>query len=144
MLKGIDPRISPDVLHVLAMMGHGDEIALVDTNFPAHTFGAQTVYGHVLSIGTNLPEAVSAVLSLLPLDKLVASAGTTMEVVGSPDEIPPAVAEITAMIRAEGVGTDSIERFAFYERARECFAILQTREPRVYGNVILKKGVIAG
>lgn len=144
MLKGIDAKISPELLHVLAMMGHGDEIALVDTNFPAYSMAETTSYGSVLTIGCNLTEAVRTVLTLLPLDTFVPAAGTTMQVVGDADQIPPAVAEITPLITAEGVGTDSVDRFGFYDRARNAFAILQTQETRIYGNVILKKGIIPG
>ena len=144
MLKLIPSLISPELLHVLAMMGHGDEIALVDTNFPAHSVAKGTVHGRALSIGGNLTQAVGAVLTLMPLDGFVPLAGLTMQVVDAPDEIPETVAEITPLIKAEGVGVGAHVRFAFYERARAAFAIVQTQETRIYGNVILKKGIIAG
>ncbi|WP_312530246.1 RbsD/FucU domain-containing protein [Paracoccus sp. (in: a-proteobacteria)] len=144
MLKQISSLISPDLLHVLAMMGHGDELAIVDTNFPAHSVAQHTVYGQVLTIGSDLTQAVRAVLTLLPLDSFVPQAGLSMQVVDQPDAIPQTVAEITPLITAEGVGMGSLERFDFYARARDAFAILQTQETRIYGNVILKKGIIAG
>lgn len=144
MLKGLDARLGPDLLHVLAMMGHGDEIALVDTNFPAHSVAAGTIYGSALAIGADMTGAVGAVLSLLPLDRFVSAAAVTMQVVDDASAIPEAVAEVTPLILAEGVGIEAIERFAFYQRARSAFAIVQTLETRVYGNIILKKGVIAG
>lgn len=144
MLKTISPLISPDFLHVLAMMGHGDEIALVDTNFPAHSVAAETTYGHVLSCGANLTETLAAVLPLFPLDQFVPAAAATMQVVGAPEEIPPVVAEITPLIRAEGSAVEAIERFAFYARARAAFAVVQLQERRIYGNLILKKGIIPG
>ena len=141
MLKRIDPLISPELLHVLAMMGHGDELALVDTNFPAYSVAEHTTYGRVLTIGAPLPQALRAVLTL---DTFVPAAASTMQVVDAPDTIPETVAEITPLIRAENVGQDAIERFAFYARAQSAFAIVQTQETRIYGNVIVKKGILPG
>lgn len=144
MLKQIDPLISPSLLHVLAMMGHGDELAIVDTNFPAYSMAEHTSYGSVLTIGANLTRTVQAVLTLLPLDTFVTAAATTMQVVGDAAKIPDTVAEITPLIAAEGVGQDTVERFAFYERARNAFAILHCQEVRIYGNILLRKGIIPG
>lgn len=137
MLKTIHPLLSPDLLHILASMGHGDSLAIVDANFPGATNARRLV--HVP--GANASEVLAAVLTLLPLDDFVPEAAHTMEVVGNAAEIPEAVADFRRIIGNETrVGT--IERFAFYARARECFAIVQTGEGRLYGNIILTKGVV--
>lgn len=137
MLIGLNPLLSPDLLHALAAMGHGDEIAIVDSNFPA-TSCAQRL---IRMDGVSATMALEAVLSLLPLDAYVDHTAHVMQVVGDAHVVPAAVADFTALIGARGkVG--SVERFAFYERARRCFAIVQTGEGRLYGNIILTKGVI--
>jgi L-fucose mutarotase len=137
MLIGLNPLLSPDLLHALAAMGHGDEIAIVDSNFPA-TSCAQRL---LRMDGISATAALEAVLSLLPLDSYVDHSAHVMQVVGNAKAVPEAVAEFTAIIGARGkVG--SLERFAFYERAKQCFAIVQTGEGRLYGNIILTKGVI--
>lgn len=137
MLIGINPLLSPELLHVLAAMGHGDEIAIVDANFPG-TACAQRL---IRMDGVTATGALVAVMSLLPMDTYVEHTANVMQVVGDPAAIPEAVAEFTTIIGDRGkVG--SIERFAFYERAKKCFAIVQTGEGRLYGNIILTKGVI--
>lgn len=137
MLINVDPILSPDLLHALRAMGHGDEIALVDANFPATTNARRLIRLD----GVDVAEATRAVLTLLPLDDFVDVPVVTMEVVGNPDDVPPAVAELRALVGERGrCGT--VERHAFYARARDCFAIVQTGETRLYGNIILKKGVV--
>lgn len=141
MLKGIDPLLGPELLHVLASMGHGDELAIVDANFPA----AATARRLVRLEGADAPRALSAVLSLLPLDTFVDSPVAVMAVVGSPAEVPPPVRDFQTIVdRTMGrpVRLAVIERFAFYERVRSAFAVLATGERRFYGNVIVTKGVI--
>jgi L-fucose mutarotase len=137
MLINIDPILSPDLLHALRAMGHGDEIAIVDANFPGTSMAQQLIRLD----GISVTRATEAVLSVMPLDDFVDVPAVTMEVVGGPDEVPPAVSELRAVVGDRGrCGT--VERFAFYERAKECFAIVQTGETRLYGNIILKKGVV--
>lgn len=137
MLIGLNPLLSPDLLHALAAMGHGDEIAIVDSNFPA-TSCAQRL---IRMDGISATVALDAALSLLPLDSYVEHSAHVMQVVGDAKAVPEAVAEFTAIIGARGrVG--GLERFAFYERAKRCFAIVQTGEGRLYGNIILTKGII--
>lgn len=143
MLKGITPRISPELLYVLAQMGHGDDIAIVDANFPAYALARHLPHDRVLTFPGAMPAAVQAVLTLLPLDRFVPAAATTMQVVGDPDAIPEVVSAIIPMIEEAGSSLQSVERFDFYEMTRGSFAILQTQELRLYGNVILKKGVFA-
>jgi L-fucose mutarotase len=137
MLIGLNPLLSPDLLHTLAAMGHGDEIAIVDANFPATACAKRLIRMD----GVSATAALEAVLSLLPLDSYVEHCANVMQVVGDAQAVPPAVADFTAMIGARG-SVGSVERFAFYERAKRCFAIVQTGEGRLYGNIILTKGVI--
>ena len=142
MLKTIPAILGPDLLWTLAAMGHGDEIVIADANFPGASMGRRC---HRLD-GVSATDALEAVLRLFPLDTFVDEPATVMQVVGDPDATPPAVAEFqTILDAAEGssVGMARIDRFAFYDRARAAFAVLQTGETRLYGNVILTKGVIA-
>jgi L-fucose mutarotase len=141
-LKGIDPLLSPELLKTLAEMGHGDEITLVDSNFPA----VATAQRLIRLDGISLLDASRAVLSVLPLDTFVDMPVATMQMVDTPDIIPEVQADVFALVKdIEGrkVRVDHVERFAFYERARASFAIVATGETRPYGNVMFKKGVIA-
>lgn len=146
MLKGIDPRLNADVLYALAAMGHGDTLVICDTNFPAEAIAGHSQVGNLLRIGNvTAGEAVEAVLSVLPLDTFVEDFAARMEIVGEPDTVPPVQAEVQAAIdAAEGEPRPmvSIERFAFYEAAKEAYAVIQTGERRFYGCFILRKGVI--
>ena len=147
MLKNIDNRLNADVLYALRAMGHGDTIVIADTNFPADSVARQTVLGEVLRMDNlTCAQAVEAVLSLLPLDTFVDDFAGRMEVVGDPTRIEPVQAEVQAAIdAAEGRSRPmvSIERFEFYDRAREAYAVIQTGERRFYGCFIFRKGVIA-
>jgi L-fucose mutarotase len=147
MLKSIDPMLNADVLHALRGMGHGDDLVLCDTNFPADSIARRTVIGKLLRID-NVPaaRAARAILSVLPLDSFVDKPALRMEVVGAPAEVPAVQTEVQAEIDAtEGrpVPMGSIERFAFYELARRSYCVVQTGERRFYGCFIFKKGVIA-
>lgn len=140
MLKGIDPLVSPELLGILAEMGHGDELAIVDANFPAVTMARRLV-----RIDSPAPRVLEAVLSLIPLDQYVEAPVTVMEVVGAPDQIPEPVKEFHAVANAaegKAVAVSSVERFAFYDRAKSAFAVVATGETRLYGNVLVRKGVI--
>ncbi|MDB5361628.1 MAG: ribose transporter [Rhodospirillales bacterium] len=142
MLKGLDPLLSPDLLQALAAMGHGDEIALVDANFPATAMARRLIRLD----GVEGTAVLRAVLSVLPLDSFVERPAATMQVVGAADTVPPAVADFCKVLAAAGetAPIDPIDRFAFYDRAREAFAVVITGEPRAYGNILLRKGVIFG
>ncbi len=142
MLKTIDPLLGPDLLRVLALMGHGDEIAIVDANFPAQSIAARTVHGTALRIDCDARRALEAVLSLMPLDGHEPHPVLTMQVVGDASAVPEVVDAALPLLRAEGVEPTSLERFAFYDRARASFAILRCAETRPYGNFILRKGVV--
>lgn len=146
MLKGIDPRLTADVLHVLMQMGHGDDLVICDVNHPAATIAAETTYGRLVDMaGCDLPGAAAAILSLMPLDTYVPAPVTRMQVVGNPDAQVRVFGLMQAVIdRAEGraVTVQAIERFAFYAAAKAAFAIVRTSDPGPYGCFILKKGVI--
>lgn len=146
MLKGIDHRLNADVLGVLRAMGHGDVLILSDTNFPADSVARATVTGKLLRMeNLTCGEATRAILSVLPLDTFVDEFAGRMEVVGAPGEVPPVQSEVQAEIdRAEGRSRPmiSIERFAFYDMARQSYAVIQTGERRFYGCFMFRKGVI--
>ena len=140
MLKGIHPLLTPDLLRCLAAMGHGDEVAIVDANFPARRLGAV-----VIDIaGASAPEVLAAVLTLLPLDTDTVPVAITMQVIGNPDAVPEAVTEFSALLTRHepGARIGHLDRMSFYERARGAAAIVRTGELRPYGNVILVKGVV--
>jgi L-fucose mutarotase len=146
MLKNIDPVLTPELLHVLAAMGHGDEVAVVDANFPADSVARRTGHGRVVPLsGVSMPEAVRAILSLLPLDEFVDTPVRRMAVDNAPDELPEAQREVQAVID-EAAGrhwpTGGMARFDFYEAARNCYAVVLTGERRYYANVLIKKGAI--
>lgn len=140
MLFGINPILSPEFLHALRAMGHGDEICICDANFPSVS-NAQRL---IRADAADAVEVADAVLSLMPLDTFVPTAAFVMQVVGKPKESPPIYGLFQAAIdkRQKGFKIGRIERFKFYERARTCYAIVTTGERRFYGNLILTKGVV--
>lgn len=146
MLKGIDARLNSDVLGTLRAMGHGDMVILCDTNFPAEAVARHTTLGHLLRMDNlTCAEAAEAVLSVFPLDTFVDDFAARMEVVGNPTEIPPVQQEVQAKIdAAEGSARLmlGVERFAFYDLARQAYAVIQTGERRFYGCFMLRMGVI--
>ena len=146
MLKGIDNRLNADVLRVLRAMGHGDVLIVADTNFPSDSVARATVTGELLRMeNLTSAQAVNAILSVLPLDTFVDDFAGRMEVVGNPTELPPVQQEVQAEIdRAEGRPRPmiGIERFAFYDMARNAYAVIQTGERRFYGCFMFRKGVI--
>ncbi|MEO8241446.1 MAG: RbsD/FucU family protein [bacterium] len=147
MLKNLDNRLNADVLHALRAMGHGDTIVIADTNFPADSIARQTVLGHLLRMeNLTCGQAAEAVLSVLPLDTFVDDFAARMEVVGAPGQIEPVQAEVQRVIdAAEGRPRKmvSVERYGFYEQAKQAYAVIQTGERRFYGCFIFRKGVIA-
>ena len=138
MLIGLDPLLSPDLLHALAAMGHGDRIVLVDANYPA------TRGNRLIALpGIDVVRTLQAVLSLLPCDTFVPDPAAIMQVVGDPGAIPPVVAEMNALLAVHGwPAAAGMERHAFYAAAETAYAIVQTGERRFYGNILLSKGVI--
>lgn len=146
MLKGIDPRLNSDVLGCLRAMGHGDVLVISDTNFPADSVARETVRGELLRMeNLTCAEAIGSILSVLPLDTFVDDFAMRMEVVDAPADLPPVQAEVQEQINlAEGKPRPMIgvERFKFYDMARQSYAVIQTGERRFYGCFALRKGVI--
>ena len=146
MLKGIDARLNADVLYVLRAMGHGDVLIIADTNFPSDSIARETVFGELLRMeNLTAGEAVEAVLSVYPLDTFVEDFAGRMEIVGEPETVPPVQQEVQAAIdAAEGQPRPmiGIERFAFYDMAKNSYAVIQSGERRFYGCFMLRKGVI--
>lgn len=141
MLKTIPPILSPELLKVLMEMGHGDEIVLADANFPAASMARRLVRCD----GHNIPELLEAVLQFLPLDTYVDMPVALMAVVPG-DTFEPKIWDVysaTVERRERAVELELMERFAFYDRAREAYAIVATGERSLYANIILKKGVVA-
>ena len=141
MLKGIPPVMSPDLMHVLMSMGHGDEIVLADGNFPAVTMAQRLVRAD----GLDVPTMLDAVIRFFPLDPYADDHAVVMQMV-EPDASEPPIWNTFRQVldKAEGrsVTLTPIERFAFYERACEAFAVVATSEQAIYANLILKKGVV--
>ena len=121
MLKTISPLISPELLKVLAEMGHGDEIIFSDAHFPAHSMGPQVIRADGLLVS----DLLQAIIPLFELDSYA----------------PPLVMMAALSLQAPGPDIIRINRFAFYERAQKAFAIVITGERAKYGNILLKKGV---
>ena len=147
MLKGIDPRLNAGVLAALRDMGHGDMLIVADANFPAQAVARQTVLGRLLTMeNLSSSQAVEAVLSVYPLDTYVPDFAGRMEVVGDPAARPEVQQEVQAIVdRVEGRARPlpGVERFAFYDLAKQAYAVIQTGERRFYGCFMLRKGVIA-
>jgi len=142
MLIGIDPLLGPELLCHLRAMGHGDYLVIADANFPSASVARRLVR----SEGTTTPQMLAAVLSVLPLDTFTDSAICVMQVVGDAGSFAPITSEFRKIVAARAgeklSNIVALERFAFYERAREAYAVIATGERRLYGNIILQKGVI--
>ncbi|MDP0496483.1 MAG: L-fucose mutarotase [Verrucomicrobiota bacterium JB024] len=140
MLKGISPLVSPELLAVLARMGHGDEIVLADAHFPGESFNGRVLRAD----GLRIPALLDAVLPLFELDAYVDAPLIMMAAVEG-DTLDPAV-EQSYLVPIKKHTPDApaiarIDRFAFYERTKSAFAVLMTGETAKYGNILLKKGV---
>jgi len=139
MLKGLDPLLTPDLLHALASAGHGDVVAIVDANFPA----ARVARRLVTLAGADAPRALEAILSVLPIDDFDPDPVVVMQVVGDAAATPDAVRDFIAALGRHGLPPPaSLERNAFYRAAAEAFVIVRTGERRFYGNILLTKGVV--
>ena len=139
MLKGIPKILSPDLLKILCEMGHGDEIVIADGNFPSENYGKKVVRAD----GLGGVEMLSAVLSLIPLDTYAQENFLLMQTTNG-DPTPTIWEEYFAVAteKDDNVRTGELERFAFYERAKNAYAVIATGESAVYANIIIKKGVI--
>lgn len=146
MLRNIDPVMSAELLYVLMLMGHGDDLVLCDVNHPAVTIAKHTTYGKLIDLsGCDLTRATQAVLSLMPLDTFVEQPVMRMRVVGDPDGQVPVFARMqNTLDRCENrkINMGAYERFDFYAAAKASFAIVRTSDPGPYGCFILRKGVI--
>jgi L-fucose mutarotase len=140
MLKLIPPILGPDLLHVLRAMGHGDEIAIVDANYPGDSAGPELVRMD----GLSATEVLDAVLTLMPLDTFVAEQAIGMAVVGEPDSRVEIHGNFDQIVKKHEpkMQLTLMERFAFYDRVSTAYAVVQTGERRLYGNILLKKGII--
>ena len=142
MLIGIDSALTPDLLRHLRAMGHGDELVIADANFPGETCGERIER----LAGITATEALQAILTLMPLDSYVDAPARTMQVVGDPEAVPDIVAEFQAIIDQTAdkpAKITGVERQAFYEQAKRAYCVVQTAETRLYGNIILSKGVVS-
>ena len=148
MLKNLDPVLSADLLWILAAMGHGDDLALVDANHPAEAIARATTSGQLVRLpGLTMERVARAILSVLPIDEFEPHPARRMQVVDEPKTIPAVQVAVQREFDA-ALGTHTplagMERFAFYDQARQAFAVVQVGDPRPYGCFLLRKGVIAG
>ncbi|MGD7789426.1 RbsD/FucU family protein [Propionibacteriaceae bacterium Y1700] len=141
MLKNINPLLTGELLHLLDELGHGDQLGLVDRNFPAYRYDMPVIDLR----GADTRAAAEALLSVFPLDAFVDTPIERMEIDGSPDEVTAAttaLAEIAAAQDPEAAGVESVERFDFYQRATAARGFIQTGETIPYSCYLLKKGVV--
>ncbi len=140
MLKGIPQNLSPDLVKILMEMGHGDEIVLADGNFPS----AANANKLIRMDGVNVPELLSSLLELMPLDSYAEAPVLFMETEPG-DEYPTIWKEYESIILKKNqapVNIGYLERQLFYQRSRKAYCIVATGEKKIYGNIILRKGVI--
>jgi L-fucose mutarotase len=140
-LKGIPEIVDPELLFILASLGHGDELAIVDRNYPAESTGQRVVYLR----GVDVIQAAQAIFRLLPIDTFVEEPIVRMQVVDDPDEVPDVQQSfVQEAVRAEGrsIAVGSLPRFEFYERVRDAFAVVATSEARPYGCFLVTTGVV--
>lgn len=141
MLKNIDPVLSPELLYTLRAMGHGDEIAIVDANYPADNAGNRVIRAD----GLSATQLLDAILSVMPLDEFVAEAAWRPQLPADPAKELPVHADFAAVIARHETGKIALHALApaaFYEKANNACAMVASGERRLYGNIVLKKGVI--
>ena len=140
MLKGLNPLLGPDLLKVLRAMGHGDEIAIVDANYPADTDAKRLIRAD----GHSATTLLDAILSVMPLDEMVPDCAFRPAAYLDPNRMEPVFADFEKILKkwepkchmTALIGAD------FYNRVKGCYAIVATSEARLYGNIVLRKGVI--
>jgi len=146
LLIGIDARMPPRLLYCLAKMGHGDEIVVVDSNYPSETTAKHCVENEVIHLsGINAPEAIEIITGVMPLDDFIDYAVLRMEVDNKPDELTAvhgAAWDVLETVRPSEANLSSIERQSFYHHAKKAFVVVQTTEARAFGCFILRKGVV--
>ena len=136
LLKGISPVISPELLNVLAEMGHGDEIVFADAHFPAHSVNARVLRAD----GIECSELLKGLAPLIELDSYATPVVMMSPVPG--DTLDPEVEKRYRAALSYGGEIEQIERYAFYECAKKAYAVVLTGETAKYGNIIIKKGVV--
>ena len=150
-LKGIPDSISPDLLFALAKMGHGDELVIADANFPSDSVATSTTLGAPIRVGgVTTAQLLNDILVLLPLDQYKENPVAMMDRVDSDkakDLTVPAYGDILTLVNLHGpsggeTGLEYVERFAFYERAKKAFCVVQTTDRALYANCIVSKGVL--
>ncbi|WP_010495369.1 L-fucose mutarotase [Paenibacillus elgii] len=141
MLKGIPSILSPELFKIMMEMGHGDELVLADANFPAASHAQRLVRCD----GHGVPELLEAILTFFPLDAYAEHSVALMAVVPG-DPVKPVIwDEYRAIVKKhapEAAEPAFVERFAFYERAKQAYAVVATGEGALYANIVLKKGVV--
>lgn len=144
MLKGIPKILSPELLKVLAEMGHSDRLVIADGNFPAETMGKNAIV--IRCDGHGVPELLDAILQVFPLDTYVDKPVNLMEVMPGDDVETPIWDTYKEIVKKhDSRGEDAIgqiERFAFYRKAKKVYAIIATGESALYANIMLQKGVV--
>lgn len=147
MLKNIDPLLNADLLWVLAAMGHGDDLALVDANHPADRVASHCIVKKPLRVtASSMADVARAILTVFPLDDFTDDPVRRMEVVGAPHEVPLIQREVQTVIdhtQGRSLPMKGLERFAFYAAAEKAFAVIQVSDARPYGCFLFRKGVIA-
>jgi len=141
MLRGIPTIISPELMKMMMLMGHGDELLLADTNFPSCSHAKKIIMAN----GNNIPELLDAILKFFPLDKYVKNPVVLMKAIPE-DNIKHTIwetyKEIIKKYDESAINFEYMERFDFYERAKKAFCVVATSEKTLYANIILKKGII--
>ena len=140
MLKGINPLLGPELLKILRAMGHGDEIAIVDGNYPADADAKRLVRMD----GHRVPDILDAVLSVMPLDDMVPEACWRPAPQNDASRVEPIFKEFESIVAAREPKQKIhvLVGDSFYTRVKSAYALIATSEPRLYGNIILKKGVV--
>ncbi len=146
MLRFVDPILSAELVYVMMLMGHGDDLVVCDVNHPAVTIAKSTTYGKLIDLsGCTIPQATKAILSMMPLDTFVEQPVMRMRVVGDPDGSVPIFGQMQSVLNDcenRVVNMGAFDRFEFYAAAKRSFAIVRTSDPGPYGCFILRKGVI--
>jgi L-fucose mutarotase len=144
MLKNLSPLLTPSLLFGLSKMGHGDWLAIVDANFPAHRVSEQAGAALIEMPGLSSTQVLEAILNVFPVDVFEKPSSLTMQVVGHESAVPVPVSEFGHLLTHQGEHPpQSLERFAFYDLARSSMLIVQTGDLRKYANILLRKGVIS-
>lgn len=144
-LKGIPDSITPELLYALAKMGHGDRIVIADANFPSDSIASSTVLGSPIRVFGSTSEILSDILKIMPLDQYEEYPLAVMDRVPSDKERElevPAYKNLATAAEKIPVELKYIERFAFYQAAKSCFAVVQTTDRTLYANCIISKGVL--